>query len=448
MGHDARVLLLALGAGLPATVAALVLVWSGDRTAKVQWTVTAVVLGVWLGLSLLAQAHVVRALNTISSLLAAMREGDFSVGGRRAGGADPLGITLLELNTLAALLRQYRLGTMEATTLLNEVMAQIDVAVLAFDSQHRLQLINRAGEVLLRRPIEQLLGHTAQDLVLSELLTGEVPRTVETVLGGVTGRWELRRTPFRRDGVPHILLVLSDVDRALRAEERLAFHRMARVLGHEINNSLAPIKSIAASLLDLTRTGPLPPDAHEDVKSGLAVIERRAEALGRFMDSYSRLARLPPPRLAPLDVGAWIRRVVGLERRLAVSVAAGPDITIQADGDQLDQLLINLVSNAVEAAAETRGDVRLGWQTRDGFLEVSVLDEGPGIAQTANLFIPFFTTKPNGSGIGLALSRQIAEAHRGQITLKNRDERRGCIARLRLPIDPAGASLTAQTDVR
>lgn len=438
MGHDARVLLLALGAGLPATVTALVLVWSGDLTAKVQWTVTAVVLGVWLGLSLLARAHVVRALNTISSLISAMREGDFSVGGRLAGGADPLGITLLELNTLAALLRQHRLGTMEATTLLNEVMFQIDVAVLAFDSQHRLQLINRTGEVLLSRPTEQLLGRTAQELVLSELLIGEVPRTLETVLGGVTGRWELRRTPFRRDGVPHILLVLADVDRALRAEERLAFHRMARVLGHEINNSLAPIKSIAASLVDLTRRGPLLPDAHEDVKSGLAVIERRSEALGRFMESYSRLARLPPPRLAPLDVGAWIRRIVGLERRLAVSIEAGPDITIQADGDQLDQLLINLVGNAVEAAAETRGSVRLGWQTRDGSLEVTVLDEGPGIAQTANLFIPFFTTKPNGSGIGLALSQQIAEAHRGQITLKNREERRGCVARLWLPIDRPG----------
>jgi signal transduction histidine kinase len=230
------------------------------------------------------------------------------------------------------------------------------------------------------------------------------------------------------------LLVLADLSRALREEERQVWQRLVRVLSHEINNSLAPIQSIAGSLRSLLGRAPRPADADEDLGRGLAVIGGRAESLSRFMRSYARMARLPAPVLAPVDVAAWVDRVAALEKRLPVQIDAGPPLLVFADGDQLDQLLINLVSNAVEAAAETGGGVRVEWDRQDGALDLRVVDDGPGLPATANLFTPFFTTKHSGSGIGLVLSRQIAEAHGGRLTLEDRAGARGCVARLRIPI--------------
>ncbi len=436
--HDRRVLLLALLAGLPGAAVALLLLWLGDHSAKVQWTLTVLVVGGWLGFAASAQQRVIAPLQTLSNMLAALREGDYSIRARGAGQDDALGLALLEVNTLADTLRRQRLGALEATALLARVMEETDVAVFAFDGADRLRLVNRAGERLLGRRAERLLGHGAQELGLHECLGGASPRVLPLALPGGGGRWELRRSTFRQGGLPHRLLVLSDLSRALREEERQAWQRLVRVLSHEINNSLAPIKSIAGSLQGAMSRAPRPAGWEGDLKQGLAVIAGRSESLSRFMGAYARLARLPRPRAAPLDVEAWVRRVAGLETRMAVAVAGGPPAVVRADGDQLEQLLINLTRNAVDAALETGGAVRLGWRLDGDHAEVWVEDEGPGLSDTSNLFVPFFTTKPQGTGIGLALSRQIAEAHGGSLTLENRKEGRGCVARLRLPV--AGAA--------
>jgi nitrogen fixation/metabolism regulation signal transduction histidine kinase len=246
----------------------------------------------------------------------------------------------------------------------------------------------------------------------------------------------MRRTTFRQEGRAHQLLVLADVSRPLRDEERQAWQRLIRVIGHEINNSLAPIKSIAGSLESMLSRNVLPEDWNDDMKRGLAVIATRSDALSRFTTSYAQLAKLPEPRHESIRVADLIQRAAGLETRLTVRVECGPDLVVRADPDQLEQLLINLVKNAVEAASETHGAVRVGWsRTTAGtpFVEIHVDDEGPGLSNTANLFVPFFTTKPAGSGIGLVLSRQIAEAHGGSLTLSNRQDTRGCRASLRLP---------------
>jgi len=431
--YDARVVALVLAGGLPAVVTVFLLLVAGDHSTRFIWTIGGLVVFAWLVAAIAVRTRVVRPLQTLANLLAALREGDYSIRARGADLDDPLGLAFAEVNALREPLRAQRLGAVEAIALLQRVMAEIDVAMFAVDSTGVLRLVNRAGERLLGRPTDELLGQRAADVGLGDCLAGEPRRVLEASFPGDDGRWELRRSGFRQGGMPMQLIVLSDVRRVLREEERRAWQRLVRVLSHEINNSLAPIQSLAGSLRALLSRTPRPADAEEDLERGLTVIGGRAESLGRFMRSYARMAKLPSPVLAPVNVSEWVGRVTQLEKRLPVRVRSGPPMTLSADGDQLDQLLINLVSNAVDAASETNGGVEVTWERRDGAFVLSVLDEGPGLPPTANLFTPFFTTKRNGTGIGLVLSRQIAEAHGGTLSLENRVDRRGAVGRVRLP---------------
>ncbi|MCP9495917.1 MAG: ATP-binding protein [Pyrinomonadaceae bacterium MAG19_C2-C3] len=444
LSHERRVLVMALAAGFPAMVVALVLLWMGGYSAKVYWTLTAFIFGCWIGFSFALQTRVVRPLQTLANLIAALREGDYSIRARGAGNADALAEVMSEINALSEMLRAQRTGAMEATALLRTVMAEIDVAVFAFDDADKLRLVNRAGERLLAQPVERLIGRTAAELHLSEPLrliagtngtNGDAPHTFQqTFPGNTNARWGVRRTSFRQHGRPHTLVVFADLSRPLREEEAKAWQRLVRVLGHELNNSLAPIKSIAGSLTSLVVREPRPADWQEDVERGLNIVASRAESLSRFMSSYARLARLPAPQFKPVDVASIVRRVVELERHAHVELISGAHVTIQADADQLEQLLINILRNAVDAATANGGGVRVGWNVNGTHVSIWIEDEGLGIANPTNLFVPFFTTKPHGSGIGLVLSRQIAEAHGGTLTLENREDRSGCVARLRLPI--------------
>ncbi|HJQ66245.1 MAG TPA: ATP-binding protein [Gemmatimonadales bacterium] len=410
------------------------LLWAGDITDRTRWTVVVLIVGCWLGFALALRERVMRPLQTLSNMLAALREQDYSLRARRHNAEDALGLVMLELNILTDELKERRLGALEATALLQRVMAEIDVAVFAFDEDQALRLVNASGERLLAQPGERLLGRRAEELGLAQCLHGDAPRIIELGFPAARGRWEVRRGGFRQGGRPHQFIVLADVSRALREEERKAWQRLIRVFGHEINNSLTPIKSVAQRLQELVSKNGATDVPREDLERGLDLIANRSESLTRFLASYARLARLPPPKLGKVDVGAWVQRVVGLETRLPVEVVAGPPVTLQADGDQLDQLLINLIGNAVDAALTTGGGVKVQWGPVGKTLDVTVQDSGPGLPETSNLFVPFFTTKPLGSGIGLVLSRQIAEAHGGRLTLANRVGTRGCEAHLQLPL--------------
>ncbi len=434
---ERRIKLLAFGAGLPGSSVAIILLWTGDFSPKTQWTLTAFILLLWLGFGASLHENVVFPLRTFSNLLAALREGDFSLRARTDDPDDALGEVAMQINAMAKTLREQRLSALEATALLRKVMAEIDVAVFAFDSEERLRLINRAGERLLARTSERILHRSAHEIGLSEYLSDDAPAVVRAAFPGGAGIWGTKRTEFREGGLSHTLLVISNLTSPLREEELVAWQRLVRVLGHEINNSLTPVKSISQSLADLLARDPLPEDWREDARSGLSAIASRSEALSRFTRSYARLARLPRPERAPVKVADLVMHVAQLETRMAVIVRAGPDVTIRADRDQLEQLLINVVRNAVDASMERNsasGEVTVTWSLAANALELLVQDDGPGMANLSNVFVPFFTTKPQGSGIGLVLSRQIAEAHGGDLTLSNREDGGGCVARLWLPL--------------
>jgi PAS domain S-box-containing protein len=423
---------LVLVGGLPAVLVTTWMLWRADATPEVRWTLLVIVYGAWLVAASAARQLAVRSLNLIANLLGALREGDYSIRGLSARSGSSMAMVMREVNDLGSTLQRQRTEAVESTTLLTHVMEQIAVAVFAFDPTHRLLLVNKAAERLVSRQASELTGQPASALGFDEYLTGEPRRLIDRTFGGRRGRYEVRRALFYRDGRPHHLVVMADLSQALREEEQAAWQRIVRVLSHEINNSLTPIKSIAHSLRRIVDRAP-EFQRSEEVLQGLSLIEERSGALGRFLRSYAQLARLPKPNPRQVNLPSLIGRVVELEERLPVIVHPSTDLTVHADSDQLEQLLINVIRNAVDASLETGGTVSVSWKVAGDSVEITIDDDGKGLPDTSNLFVPFFTTKPSGSGIGLALSRQIAEAHGGTISLENRQPGPGCRATLRLP---------------
>jgi two-component system, NtrC family, nitrogen regulation sensor histidine kinase NtrY len=433
--EDAVVALVVIALAIP-TVIALPLLWFGPYDLKTKLTLTLTIVVGCTALVAAVRTRVLRPLQTLANLTASLRERDYAVRGRHARKDDALGLAIGELGALAEQLRSERWRDEEAAAGLARVVESLDAAVIAIDAAQVVRLSNRTAERLVGRELE---GHTLAELGLTELFTTDTPRTIALSLPGGSGTWEVRPSDVRLSGMPHRLVVMTDVQHALRAEERQAWQRLVRVLGHEINNSLGPISSIAETLRTGLARPQRAPDLEDDLQRGLEVIERRAAALARFMQSYARLVRLPPPRPGRVDVAAWIDRNVALETHTKVNVVGGPPLVVPGDADQLDQMLINLIKNAVDASAETNGGVRVAWSVTSGVVSIVIEDDGPGVADATNLFVPFFTTKPSGSGIGLVLARQIAEAHGGSLVVRNRKGARGAEAIVTLPMS-AGAA--------
>lgn len=417
--------------------------------------------------------QVVRPLQTLANVVAALREEDYSFRARGARRDDPFGDLAIEINALADMHQSQRLGALEAAALFRRVIAELDAPVFAFDQGEVLRLVNPAAERVFNLVAARDLGRTAKELKLEMLLDqqgegvilldsqNQASRTPTRWPSRSPTRWIVRRSEFRQQGMPHTLLLLSDVSAALREEERIAWRRLIRVLGHEISNSLAPIKSIAGSLRTrLPQSGVAANGSLPDFDRGLGVIESRAESLNRFVQAYRQLAQLPAPTMRRVPVWPLLERVAGLETRLEITLADIPDVDVFVDADQMEQLLINLVRNGVEAACSAREDamaaglphqepkVTMRSRIVADFLSVAIEDNGPGLTNPANLFVPFYTTKKSGSGVGLVLARQIAEAHGGTLELRNRVGTHGCEAELRIPLAQRTEEESEQIAVR
>ncbi len=382
----------------------------------------------------------IRPLQTLSNVVASLREGDYSFRARGASAPDALGELASEVNLLADLLQRQRVRSLEATALLARILEVLHPPLFAFDREDTLQLVNDAGLKLLGLPHARCFGRTAAELGLDFLLNAP-DQSIHTFNLGQktqagTTSWLLRKASFRQEGAPHTILLLADVSVPLREEEQIAWKRLIRVLGHELSNSLAPIKSIAGSLLARVDTLQAEADTLNDFRRGLGVVEGRADALHRFVQSYRKLAQLPPPTLQPVEFAPLMERIAAFEQRLPVQIDPGPRVVLKADPDQIEQMLINLLGNAVDASLARDGQpVRATWKTIGTSMLVLIEDRGQGIANTENLFVPFYTTKPTGSGVGLVLAQQIARAHGGEIQLVNREDGEGARATIRLPLN-------------
>ena len=434
--HQQKVHLLAFLCGLPGLLTALILLFAGGYTLKVYLTVLILGGAAWLFFSLRLSGLMIHPLHTASNMLAALREGDFSLHANYTDELDPLGQLLLEINLLTDVLSSHRMDAMESHALMDKVIQEIDAAVLTFDPDRRVTLANPAALKVFGLEKGDIRNHFAGELNLDHALSSPPNATIPHPVPERVGRFTVRKGSYRVDGQPHELLILIDVSRNLREEELLAWKRLIRVLGHELNNSMAPIRSLSESLQKIAARPDHDTEDRQDLVEGLEIIRQRADSLSRFIKEYARLAKLPPPELKAFRIKSVVQRIASLYDRPPVKVdPESPDITIRADPDQLEQALLNLVKNAVEAARETDGSVKVCWRRDSEYLELHVEDTGAGFANPCYLFIPFFSTKHGGSGIGLTLSRQIVEAHGGTLELVNRKDSTGCIASLILPLD-------------
>ena len=418
---------LAVAAGLPA-LGTILYTLTGKPVRDAALALLAISVASLLGGGWLIRSRLNRAHRQAEGLLLSLRDGDYALRAVPARGR--FGAVLAALNALADDMAGIRRSGIESDALLGKLLAAVDLAILVFGPNRRLVGANAAAEGLLGLPIVRMLGMQAAALGIGEFLALDGNQRVAMTLPGGVGPWDVRAAKFRRGGKPYDLLAVSDASRAMRAEERRTWRRLIRVLSHETGNSLGPIQATAEALQRRLQEE-ITPELVATLGESLALIERRAKSLAGFIRRYAELARLPPPKLEPVELAPLMRRVTALETRMAIT-AEGPGITIKADPAQLEQALINLIRNAADAALEMAASADIAWMRKQDHVVIEITDAGPGLPSTDNLFVPFFTTKPGGNGIGLVLAREIIEAHGGTLSLADRVGRSGVTATILL----------------
>ena len=377
---------------------------------------------------------------SVSNLLEALIQGDYSLRARshKQGGAfDEL---VEAINGLAQRLSHERWQSVESQLLLRTIIDHIDVAIVALTQTNDIRFANPAAVQLLQieqSPNEQSPSQQTllQQLAFVRELTSGCHQVVELSLGYRQGRFNVYVEEFREAGQQHKLLFITDIRHLLRSEERKAWQNLVRVISHEINNSLSPIASISQTLKRLQERQGDSETIAASLHEGLDIISERALGLSQFVDSYKQLARLPEPAVQQFSLRTLLEKVAALFNHAAIVIETPGDLLLSLDPVQFEQVLINLLKNGLEANALCNSDspIQIRWALGHQFFTLNICDRGSGISNPDNLFVPFYTTKKQGSGIGLVLCRQIIEAHQGHLSLHNRNGG-GCCACIELPL--------------
>jgi len=434
LASHTKVILIAFASGLPALVFMSITIAQGDFSNLSLYTLLVLVISVYALCIGWLYKLVARPWQVIANIVSSLKERDYTLRVRYPNIEDPMGLSFAELNSLADYMQNQRLDMIQTHELLFKILQEVEAAVLCFDQDEKLVMANEFARKLYKNDAKEALHGTVADLGLKEYFESNLQSAHEIDFPNRKSRWLVKRSSYRENGRPHTMLLVADLQGPLREEELDAWRKLIRVLGHELNNSMTPLKSMANSLTRILKRDPLPDDWKEDMTEGLTVIGRRVDGLSRFVTGYSELARIPLPQRVPFDVGEFMVRATVFDGRENISLVEGPSCSLVGDEGQLEQVMINLLKNAIEAVTSNDGDVVATWELGESEIRISILDDGHGLASDDNVFVPFFSTKTTGSGIGLALSRQIVEAHGGRLTLENRTDCSGCVATLALPL--------------
>lgn len=372
-------------------------------------------------------------LRTLSNLIEAIRTEDYSMRSSRIRDPGELAELYHQIATLTDQLKRVREDEFELSNLLERIINQINVAIVACDSEGNVRLANRLAKKLLEEPTQLITGKALSDTPLRQVLSEDGSRLIDHDFPGASGRWQINQQQYRHHGKPGKIIFITDLKQVLSEEEVNAWQRLIRVIAHEVNNSLTPINSICQTL-DSYLSQMEVTENTENLREGLGVIEDRAKGLRDFISVYARIAKLPEPHKINFSVKNLLQKVGHFFSSEPVDVAEEVvDITLFGDPVHIEQILINLIKNALEASSKSEHDVKVSCRKQGAIVEFLVIDSGSGISNPANLFVPFYTTKDKGAGIGLTLARQMAAKHRGQLILENRSDGDGAIAKLQIP---------------
>lgn len=436
MSAELRLFLLVLSNAVPAGLLLIWLAVESDLPTAAQFAIAFVVL-LWIVIvASTVRGELLRHIRTLSNLVESTRAQDYSMKAARARDPGELAELYQQINSLTDSLKIGRQSEQELLSILEKVVSQINVAIIVFDSQDEIRLVNPVANALLQSSTEKLIGMKHADTVLAQLPASSEPKLVDFRFPGAEGRWQIMQHYYRHQGEESRIVFIADLKQVLSDEEIAAWQRLIRVISHEVNNSLAPIMSLCQTLTGMLSK----PDAdYADVRVGLSVIGERAKGLQDFISVYARLARLPEPHKVLFPAGDLADRLRRIFAGRPLEIVPFPDVAIFGDPVHMEQALINLIKNGLEANPETAPAVQVRCRLRDGQCEFEVADHGAGIGNPDNLFVPFYTTKAEGAGIGLILCRQIAAKHHGHVSLENRSDGPGAVARLSLPLPPAQA---------
>jgi len=426
-----KIFIFTLAAAVPSFLCCLIFLWMIEYSVYAKILLTTLLSLSVFGFAWLIKKQLQFQFQTLSNLVEAIRGGDFTLRGKKRSSDDPLTELIGQINLLSANLSEQRIASEEAYRLLDKTIAHINVAIFAFDARGQIKLANPAAGRLFDCDYQLLLGKAADDLALNDFLSGEQSQLIEHSFPGGAGRWQIRLDSYRDRGIQGKLLFITDLKTVLREEELKAWKNLIKVISHEVNNSLYPISSISQTLNKLTTSQTLAPDWKTDMSEGLSVISERANNLTDFINRYAKVAKLPEPNKVIFTMAQLLAHTAIIHSNkelISIDENSDPGMELFADQGMIEQVIINLLKNALEAGAP----VFFSWSEDEKHQWMNVIDNGDGIKNSANLFVPFYSTKKTGSGIGLVLCQQILDIHHGSLALENRDQG-GCLAQVCLP---------------